>query len=164
MCPTWSRASNFASYITNDWHLTGIGTLQSGEPYSLYEFYGAVGSINFGNFPTLMNPVLGIKDPKTSEIRVHRQQGLLPRMRAAPTFQPSILRRLPSTTWRPARMAFRPSTGDQRSDRISTRPLSMWASAISSARQLKSVLISPSARASRLRKRSRLNTNSTSST
>jgi hypothetical protein len=51
------------SYIANNWHLTGIGVLQSGEPYSLYEFYGAVGSINFGNFPTLMNPVLGIKDP-----------------------------------------------------------------------------------------------------
>jgi hypothetical protein len=54
---------SFASYVVNDWHLTGIGILQNGEPWSLYEFYGAVGSINFGNFPTLMNPVLGIKDP-----------------------------------------------------------------------------------------------------
>jgi len=62
--PNAVKESNVASYITNDWHLTGIGILQSGEPYSLYEFYGAVGSINFGNFPTLMNPVLGIKDPK----------------------------------------------------------------------------------------------------
>ena len=62
--PNAIKKHNFASYFTNDWHLTGIGTLQSGEPYSLYEFYGAVGSINFGNFPTLMNPVLGIKDPK----------------------------------------------------------------------------------------------------
>jgi hypothetical protein len=61
--PNAVKSSNFVSYITNDWHLTGIGTLQSGEPYSLYEFYGAVGSINFGNFPTLMNPVLGIKNP-----------------------------------------------------------------------------------------------------
>jgi hypothetical protein len=43
--------------------LTGIGILQSGEPYSLYEFYGAVGSINFGDYPTLANPVLGIKNP-----------------------------------------------------------------------------------------------------
>ncbi len=51
------------SYIANDWHLTGIGVVQSGEPYSLYEFYGAVGSINFGDFPTLSNPVLGIKNP-----------------------------------------------------------------------------------------------------
>ena len=62
--PNAIKEHNLASYLTNDWHLTGIGTLQSGEPYSLYEFYGAVGSINFGNFPTLMNPILGIKDPK----------------------------------------------------------------------------------------------------
>ena len=62
--PNAIKADNFASYIANDWHLTGIGVLQSGEPWSLYEFYGAVGSLNFGNFPTLMNPVLGIKDPK----------------------------------------------------------------------------------------------------
>jgi hypothetical protein len=62
--PNAVKEHNLVSYFTNDWHLTGIGTLQSGEPWSLYEFYGAVGSINFGNFPTLMNPVLGIKDPK----------------------------------------------------------------------------------------------------
>lgn len=62
--PNMARANLLESYLTNDWHLTGVGILQSGEPWSLYEFYGAVGSINFGNFPTLMNPVLGIKDPK----------------------------------------------------------------------------------------------------
>ena len=63
-------STQLLSYFTNDWHLTGTGTLQSGEPYSLYEFYGAVGSINFGNYPTLMNPVLGIKDPKASQVRL----------------------------------------------------------------------------------------------
>lgn len=62
--PDFVRENNFASYFANGWHLTGLGTLQSGEPWSLYEFYGAVGSVNFGNFPTLMNPILGIKDPK----------------------------------------------------------------------------------------------------
>jgi hypothetical protein len=61
--PNFAKAHSLASYFANDWHLTGVGILQSGEPYSLYEFYGAVGSINFGNYPTLMNPVLGIKDP-----------------------------------------------------------------------------------------------------
>jgi hypothetical protein len=61
--PKFTKEHTIASYITNDWQLTGMGTLQSGEPYSLYEFYGAVGSVNFGNFPTLMNPILGIKDP-----------------------------------------------------------------------------------------------------
>jgi len=62
--PNAAHDRSLAAYFTNDWHISGTGILQSGEPYSLYEFYGAVGSINFGNFPTLMNPVLGIKDPK----------------------------------------------------------------------------------------------------
>ncbi len=62
--PNFAKAHSLLSYVTNDWHLGGVGILQSGQPYSLYEFYGAVGSLNFGNFPTLMNPVLGIKDPK----------------------------------------------------------------------------------------------------
>jgi hypothetical protein len=61
--PNAAREHSLASYIANDWHLTGTGILQSGEPYSLYEFYGAVGSVYFGNYPNLMNPVLGIKDP-----------------------------------------------------------------------------------------------------
>jgi hypothetical protein len=61
--PNMAKEQSLLSYFANDWHLTGIGILQSGEPYSLYEFYGAVGSIYFGNFPTLMNPVLGIKNP-----------------------------------------------------------------------------------------------------
>jgi len=61
--PNAAKKASALAYVTNDWHLTGTGVLQSGEPYSLYEFYGAVGSINFGNYPTLMNPVLGIKDP-----------------------------------------------------------------------------------------------------
>ena len=51
------------AYLTNDWHLNGIGILQSGEPFSLYEFYGAVGSLYFGDYPTLLNPILPIKDP-----------------------------------------------------------------------------------------------------
>jgi hypothetical protein len=62
--PNAAKAHSLLSYFANDWHLTGIGILQSGEPYSLYEFYGAVGSVNFGDYPTLLNPVLGIKDPK----------------------------------------------------------------------------------------------------
>lgn len=62
--PNLEKNNNLASYLTNGWQFTGIGILQSGQPWSLYEFYGAVGSINFGNYPTLMNPVLGIKDPK----------------------------------------------------------------------------------------------------
>ncbi|MGC2161470.1 MAG: hypothetical protein WA634_06165, partial [Silvibacterium sp.] len=61
--PNLVRPNTALAYVANGWHLSGIGILQSGEPYSLYEFYGAVGSIYFGSYPTLMNPVLPIKDP-----------------------------------------------------------------------------------------------------
>jgi len=64
VAPNLARPHSGLAYLANDWRLSGIGILQSGQPYSLYEFYGAVGSVYFGNYPTLLNPVLGIKDPK----------------------------------------------------------------------------------------------------
>jgi hypothetical protein len=73
--PNTSKAHSLAAFVTNDWHLTGTGILQSGEPYSLYEFYGAVGSINFGNYPNLANPVLGIKDPRNPKSALTRNPG-----------------------------------------------------------------------------------------
>jgi Carboxypeptidase regulatory-like domain len=61
--PNLVRPNTALAYVANGWHLDGIAILQSGEPYSLYEFYGAVGSVYFGSYPTLLNPVLPIKDP-----------------------------------------------------------------------------------------------------
>ena len=63
MVPNAAKEHTLAAQFTNDWDLNGTTIVQSGQPYSLYEFYGAVGSIFFGDFPTLMNPVLGIKNP-----------------------------------------------------------------------------------------------------
>jgi hypothetical protein len=65
--PNAAPEHSLLAYATNDWSMTGIGVVQSGEPYSLYEFYGAVGSVNFGNYPTLMNPVLPIANPKDAK-------------------------------------------------------------------------------------------------
>jgi hypothetical protein len=61
--PNLARSHSFVSYFINDWALTGMGVVQSGEPYSLYEYSGAVSSINYGNYPSLENPVLGIANP-----------------------------------------------------------------------------------------------------
>jgi Carboxypeptidase regulatory-like domain len=61
--PDVARVHSALSYVTNGWNMTGVAILQSGQPYSLYEFYGASGSIYVGNYPNLMNPVLAIKDP-----------------------------------------------------------------------------------------------------
>ena len=62
--PNTAKDHSVASYFTNDWSLTGVAIAQSGEPYSLYEFYGAVGSAYVGNYPSLMNPVLPIANGK----------------------------------------------------------------------------------------------------
>jgi hypothetical protein len=60
--PKLASESSLLGKFTNGWQIVGITKLQSGQPYSLYEFDGAVGSIYFGNFPSLANPVLGIKN------------------------------------------------------------------------------------------------------
>jgi hypothetical protein len=67
LAPNLAAPRTFLGYAANDWSLSGIGILQSGEPYSLYEYYGAVGSLYFGDFPTLMNPVLPISNPKQAK-------------------------------------------------------------------------------------------------
>ena len=73
--PNAAHPHSALSYLTNDWALTGTGVLQSGEPYSLYEFYGAVGSINFGDYPLLMNPVLPIKNPSNVKAAMTGNKG-----------------------------------------------------------------------------------------
>jgi hypothetical protein len=63
LAPNVAKAHSALSYATNDWSLTGIAVLQSGEPFSLYEYNGAVASAQLGYYPSLVNPVLGITDP-----------------------------------------------------------------------------------------------------
>ncbi len=61
---------NWLGKVINDWSLLGITVLQSGEPYSIYDYTGSVGSEYFGGNIELTNPVLPIKpgiSPKSVE-------------------------------------------------------------------------------------------------
>lgn len=60
--PRVASESSLIGKFVNDWQLSGIAVFESGQPYSLYEYNGAVGSLFFGNYPTLANPVLGIQN------------------------------------------------------------------------------------------------------
>jgi hypothetical protein len=53
--------SNWLSKVTNDWSLMGITVLTSGQPYSIYDYSGSVGSEYFGGNIELMNPILPIR-------------------------------------------------------------------------------------------------------
>jgi hypothetical protein len=75
LVPNAARQHSLLSYVTNDWGLTGIGVVQSGQPYSLYEFNGAVGSDYVGNYPSLMNPVLPVKNPSNVKAELTGNKG-----------------------------------------------------------------------------------------
>jgi hypothetical protein len=73
--PKIAKERSALSYLTNEWTLSGIAILQSGEPFSLYEFNGAVGSLYFGNYPNLPNPVLPILNPGNPRSALTGQSG-----------------------------------------------------------------------------------------
>ncbi|HEY1732339.1 MAG TPA: carboxypeptidase regulatory-like domain-containing protein, partial [Terriglobales bacterium] len=56
--PNLEHSHNLASYFTNGWSLIGLTVLQSGQPFSIYDFSGSVGSQYFGNNIELINPIL----------------------------------------------------------------------------------------------------------
>jgi hypothetical protein len=56
--PNLIKSRNLASYFTNGWSLIGLTVLQSGQPYSVYDYSGSVGSIQFGTNEYEMNPIL----------------------------------------------------------------------------------------------------------
>ncbi len=64
LVPNMIHDHSWGSYVANDWSLTGVAILQSGEPFSLYEFNGAVASAQLGYYPSLVNPILPILNPK----------------------------------------------------------------------------------------------------
>jgi hypothetical protein len=49
---------NWLKYVANNWSLLGITVLESGQPYSIYDYSGSVGGQYFGTNVELINPVL----------------------------------------------------------------------------------------------------------
>ncbi len=64
------KSDNWLKYLANDWSLLGITTLNSGQPYSIYDYSGSVGGEYFGGNIELANPIVPIKPglrPKSVE-------------------------------------------------------------------------------------------------
>ena len=56
--PDFVHEHNVESYFTNGWSLVGLTILQSGQPYSVIDFSGAVGSIYYGVSNGITNPIV----------------------------------------------------------------------------------------------------------
>ena len=67
--PNIANAHSLLGKVVNDWSLNGITVLQSGQPYSIIDFSGAVGSIFYSTADGITNPIVPLAPgctPKTA--------------------------------------------------------------------------------------------------
>jgi hypothetical protein len=56
--PDFVHEHNVESYFANGWSLVGLTVLQSGQPYSIVDYSGAIGSIYYSTFDGITNPIV----------------------------------------------------------------------------------------------------------
>jgi len=56
--PTFAKQNTVAEKIFGGWELVGLTVLQSGQPYSIIDFSGAVGSIYYSTADGITNPIV----------------------------------------------------------------------------------------------------------
>ncbi len=67
--PNFIHEHSLASYVVNGWSLVGLTVLQSGQPYSVIDFTGSVGSIYYSTNNGITNPIVPLAPgctPKTA--------------------------------------------------------------------------------------------------
>lgn len=58
--PKFASFHGTADKLLNGWGITGVTTFQSGQPYSVIDFSGAVGSIFYSSNDFITNPIVGL--------------------------------------------------------------------------------------------------------
>jgi len=56
--PDTARKNSLVGYGINGWSLMGLTVLQSGQPYSIIDFSGAIGSIYYSTSDGISNPIV----------------------------------------------------------------------------------------------------------
>jgi Carboxypeptidase regulatory-like domain/TonB dependent receptor len=67
MLPDFIHQHNVESYFTNGWSIVGLTILQSGQPYSVIDFSGAVGSVYYGVSNGITNPIVPLAPGCTAQ-------------------------------------------------------------------------------------------------
>jgi hypothetical protein len=65
--PNLGHQSSLMGKIINDWSLQGLTVLQSGQPYSVIDFSGAVGSIYYSTADGITNPIVPLASGCTAK-------------------------------------------------------------------------------------------------
>ena len=73
--PDTARKSSLLGKIVDDWTLTGITVLQSGQPYSVIDFSGSVGSIYYSTADGITNPIVPLANGCTAKNALTKASG-----------------------------------------------------------------------------------------
>ena len=73
--PNLVHQHNLESYFTNGWSLVGLTVLQSGQPYSVIDFSGAVGSVYYGVSDGITNPIVPLANGCTAKTALTGKSG-----------------------------------------------------------------------------------------
>ena len=65
--PNLGSKSSWVGKLINDWSLMGLTVLQSGQPYSVIDFSGAVGSVYYSTADGITNPIVPLANGCTAK-------------------------------------------------------------------------------------------------
>ena len=73
--PKVANENSLMGKIANDWSLTGLAVIQSGQPYSVIDYSGAVGSIYYSTFNGITNPIVPLAPGCTAKTALTGRSG-----------------------------------------------------------------------------------------
>jgi len=76
--PKFAQDSSFAGKVGNGWSFEGIGIYQSGQPFSVIDYSGAVGSVFYGVSDGITNPIVPLASNCTMKQAVTGVSGVTP--------------------------------------------------------------------------------------
>src|SRR5262249_29256404 len=76
--PKFFSDATIKGRFTNGWAIAGIAVIQSGQPYSIIDFSGAVGSVFYGGSDGITNPIVPLGNGCTPKTAVTGHVGTTP--------------------------------------------------------------------------------------
>jgi hypothetical protein len=73
--PKLAREASLLGKVANGWAIQGVGVFQSGQPYSIIDYTGAVGSIYYSVYDGITNPIVPLKPGCTAKNAVTGASG-----------------------------------------------------------------------------------------
>ena len=73
--PDFANKHQLAGKVIDGWSLVGLAVIQSGQPYSIIDFSGAIGSIYYSTYDGITNPIVPLAKGCTAKNAVTKASG-----------------------------------------------------------------------------------------